>query len=68
MSWKNILVLTLLAFIIGIQNGQAQEKRIKFSIHTSLGELNGELFNETPMHRDNFIKLATEKFFDSLLY
>jgi len=68
MSWKNILVLTLLAFIIGIQNGQAQEKRVKFSIHTSLGDLNGELFNETPMHRDNFIKLVSEGWYEDSFF
>ena len=37
-------------------------------IETSLGNMIVELFNETPQHRDNFIKLAKEGFFDDLLF
>ncbi len=37
-------------------------------IITSKGTMIAELSNYTPQHRDNFIKLANEKFFDGLLY
>ncbi|MDC0230579.1 peptidylprolyl isomerase [Aureispira] len=42
--------------------------RQKISINTQYGEMILELFNETPKHRDNFLKLAKEGFYDSLLF
>lgn len=35
---------------------------------TSMGDIELVLYNETPLHRDNFIKLVNEKFYDSLLF
>ena len=37
-------------------------------IETSHGPILVKLYNETPRHRDNFIKLAKENFYDSLLF
>ena len=37
-------------------------------IETSLGSMIIELYDETPLHRDNFIKLAEKSFYDSLLF
>lgn len=42
--------------------------RPKVSITTQYGEMIIELFNETPKHRDNFLKLAREGFYDGLLF
>ncbi|MBN2669833.1 MAG: peptidylprolyl isomerase [Bacteroidales bacterium] len=39
-----------------------------FVIETSYGQMKGRLFDETPLHRDNFIKLVNEGYFDSLLF
>lgn len=52
-----------LVFLLLSIHIQAQEKRTQFIIHTGLGDMKGELFNETPMHRDNFIKLAKQGWF-----
>jgi len=41
---------------------------IHFEIITSMGTMKGKLYNSTPVHRDNFVKLITEKFYDSLLF
>jgi cyclophilin family peptidyl-prolyl cis-trans isomerase len=38
------------------------------TIKTDLGKMKAILFDETPMHKENFIKLAKEGFFDSLLF
>jgi peptidyl-prolyl cis-trans isomerase B (cyclophilin B) len=35
---------------------------------TNYGTMTMELYNETPLHRDNFIKLINEKVYDSLLF
>ena len=37
-------------------------------ISTPYGEMIARLFNETPQHRDNFLKLAESHFYDSLLF
>ena len=37
-------------------------------IETPFGNMIAELFDETPQHRDNFLKLAQEGFFDDLLF
>jgi peptidylprolyl isomerase len=37
-------------------------------IYTPNGEMLARLFNETPLHRDNFLKLVESKFYDSLLF
>lgn len=46
----------------------SKSKNSMVLIETSLGNMTVELFNETPQHRDNFIKLAQEGFFDDLLF
>ncbi len=37
-------------------------------IETSLGNIKVKLYNETPLHRDNFIKLINDSFYDNLLF
>lgn len=37
-------------------------------IETSFGNMKIKLFNETPLHKANFLKLVNEKFYDSLLF
>lgn len=37
-------------------------------IETDFGTMKVELYNSTPIHRDNFIKLAKEGFYDDLLF
>lgn len=41
--------------------------RAKVQITTQYGKMVVELLNETPQHRDNFLKLVKEGFYDSLL-
>jgi len=44
------------------------EARSRVEIRTELGTMVVELYNETPQHRDNFLKLAKEHYYDSLLW
>ena len=37
-------------------------------ISTSLGDIKVKLYNETPYHRDNFLKLAKEAYYDNTLF
>ncbi len=51
---------------------QAQQKPSKtdylVSLHTSLGDIVLVLFDQTPKHKANFLKLAEEGFYDSLQF
>lgn len=46
---------------------QRKEENI-LTIKTSEGSIKVKLYNETPLHRDNFIKLAKEGFYDGILF
>jgi len=59
---RNFLFGFLLTALVTV----AQTKRAK--IVTNYGTIVIELCDGTPKHRDNFIKLANEHFFDSLLF
>ncbi len=37
-------------------------------ISTSLGDITVRLYDETPLHRDNFIKLVKEGYYDQTLF
>ena len=49
------------------QNAPSSSPR-KAIIHTDLGDITVVLSDSTPEHRDNFIKLAQEGFYDNLLF
>lgn len=44
------------------------QKKYYVLIETSYGNMTVELFNETPNHRDNFIKLVNDGFYNGLLF
>ena len=44
------------------------EKMTKVKLETSLGNIIVELYNETPQHRDNFIKLVKSGYYDGVLF
>jgi len=39
-----------------------------FNIVTSKGTIKIKLYKETPLHRDNFVKLSSKKFYDNILF
>jgi peptidylprolyl isomerase len=47
---------------------QAVENETRILVKTTAGDFTIKLYNETPLHRDNFIKLVEEHFYDSLLF
>lgn len=60
-------LLTFVTFIV--LTACAQQPRSKrVMLHTSMGDMEIELFNDTPIHRDNFLKLVNEHYYDSLLF
>ncbi len=48
------------------QDNMKNRTRILFT--TSLGDITIALYDETPLHRDNFIKLVKENYYDGILF
>ena len=46
----------------------AQETETLVLIDTDMGKIKVKLFNDTPLHRDNFIKNVKEHRYDGLLF
>ena len=60
-------ILTVLFALILSFSSFAQD-RVKVKIETVHGVMIAELYNETPIHRDNFIKLIENEFYDGTLF
>jgi cyclophilin family peptidyl-prolyl cis-trans isomerase len=50
------------------QEVKQQEKETKILFETSEGNIIVKLYNETPQHRDNFVKLVKEGFYNNVLF
>lgn len=68
----NIVLLVMVALLSCSNTGKSQntnsDKRMNVEIKTSLGDIVVSLYNETPKHRDNFIKLVKEGYYDGVLF
>lgn len=62
---KKILVLSF--FVVIVLSSCAQNEDV-VTIKTSYGDIVAILYNETPKHKENFLKLAKEHFYDSTLF
>jgi len=73
---RPIIALTIAATILcscgGGASGKAQAQpapeETQVVIRTTEGDITLKLYNETPFHRDNFIKLVEDNYYDSLLF
>ena len=63
-----ILVCGLTACKPGQKKDGNMEKETKLKIETSAGDIIVKLYNETPKHRDNFIKLAEDGTYEGTLF
>lgn len=58
-------ILVLLAVVLSIQLiGQTEEAETKVIIKTTYGNITVKLYNDTPMHRDNFIELVEKGWYN----
>lgn len=66
---KLVVLFVFTCFLVNISSGLSSKKReAKFQIVTEFGTIKIKLYNETPLHRDNFIKLTKEGFYTDLLF
>ncbi|MCX6279365.1 MAG: peptidylprolyl isomerase [Bacteroidetes bacterium] len=63
------ILATVLMFNLSLMSQTKTDKNVvKFVIHTDYGDMKGILYNETPQHRDNFVKLAKSGYYDGTLF
>lgn len=60
-------ILLALSSLLLVSCAQDKGPR-QFVVETNYGNMTFELFDETPGHRDNFVKLVEEDFYDGLLF
>lgn len=60
----SILLILTLIFVSCYSNSETK----KIKVETEFGEMTFELYDSTPLHRDNFVKLANEGFYNNLLF
>lgn len=71
---KVIAALAAFLSLAACNNDKTQQKEMKdqarpvVELQTSFGTMKVELYNETPKHRDNFIKLVSDGFYDGLRF
>lgn len=58
----------LLALIIAAISATAQTSTTEVLLETTAGNIRIALYDETPLHRDNFLKLVKMNVYDSLLF
>ena len=57
------LILAMLV-LVGLSCQAQQEKETVVVINTNYGTIKAKLYNDTPLHRDNFIKLVNEGWYN----
>ena len=60
--------ILIFAFTLMFSFFTYSQDRIKVKIETKYGDMVAELYNETPIHRDNFINLVEEGFYNGTLF
>jgi len=66
-SLKKIILFCALLLIVSC-NAQTGNENTFISMKTTLGDIKIKLYDNTPIHRDNFIKLVQTGFFDGISF
>ncbi len=64
---RKLLLLLLLIPVLSIAQNR-RKKDYLVSLNTSFGTMRLILYDQAPKHKENFIKLVNQKFYDSLLF
>jgi len=65
---KNVLPILTLLTALFVMTSCAQKNDYVVTIKTKYGDMTAILYDETPKHKENFIKLTKDHYFDSLLF
>ncbi len=68
---KKILVICIALVTLCVADASAKKKKEKMTlvlIETNYGDIKVGLYNETPKHKENFLKLVNEGFYEGVLF
>ncbi len=66
---RKLLLLVILAGTTAFHSqGKIRERRSVVRLETTMGDIRIALNDETPVHRDNFLKLVSQGFYDGTLF
>ena len=65
---KNLLFISLIALIFNACTNSPKDKGADAVIETSYGVIKVKLYDSTPKHKANFLKLAKEGYYNDLLF
>ncbi|MEM6722391.1 MAG: peptidylprolyl isomerase [Bacteroidota bacterium] len=68
MNWKQLLLLVVVVLGINACNSDYEPGFRYVAVETEFGVMEFKLYNSTPQHRDNFVKLIEEDFYEGLLF
>lgn len=69
MTKRFIYLIVIILMVMNFQVAEAQDKKETLVlIETDMGKIKVKLYNDTPLHRDNFIKNVKEHLYDGLLF
>lgn len=64
----SLLIISMLLAVLTLNAQTADTVRHEVLLETNKGNIRIALYNETPLHRDNFLKLVKQGFYDGLLF
>jgi len=68
-QFKYLIFILLFTVSCTSENKQkTANKNVQVELKTSMGDIVLELSNETPLHRDNFVKLVNKGYFNGMLF
>ena len=69
---RYLLIILILSFFCmrceSKKTADEQKKQVCVKMETTMGNIVVKLYNETPAHRDNFVKLVKEGYYDGTLF
>lgn len=65
---KRLVILNFLLLLISCNAPGGDNMNTTISVKTTLGEIKIKLYDGTPLHRDNFIKLVSTGFYDGISF
>lgn len=68
LSFIALFLMVGFSTVLAQNSKNMDSKETVVLLKTTMGNMKIKLYNETPLHRDNFIKLVNEKFYDGLLF
>ena len=66
-SFRNTAISACLAVVLALVLSSCDSRQYAV-IETPMGNMRVLLYDETPLHRDNFVKLVNEGYYDGLLF